>query len=163
MARKETRLLVRIVHVCDQNVFEREALLLVSSVVVAGRKQCLNVVTAIDRHDSDCEPPQCAVQRNGQPNLQTVLQPVCESAALDPLVEIVMWCAPIPRPHSALIIRIARSPFSRLASGSPIPMNTMLSIFSPVARSTAMSWSTISFALRLREKPSKPLAQNLHP
>jgi len=34
-------------------------------------------------------------------------------------------------------------------------MNTMLSIFSPVARSNATSWSTISFALRLREKPNR--------
>ncbi len=39
-----------------------------------------------------------------------------------------MCRAPIPRPHGALMIRIARIMFSKFANGSPIPMNTMLSI-----------------------------------
>ena len=70
MARKETRLLVRIVHACDQNVFERKTLLLMSTVVVAGRKQCLNVITAVYWHDSIANFVSGTVQRNGQPNLQ---------------------------------------------------------------------------------------------
>ena len=80
-----------------------------------------------------------------------------------PLVETVMWRAPISRPQGALMIRMARTTFSKFASGSPMPMKTTLSIRSPLAFSTARSCCTISLASRLRENPSSPLAQNLQP
>ncbi len=73
MARKKARLVVRIVHIRDQDVFKREVLLLMSFVVVTSRKQCLDIVTAIDRHDSISNFVGGTVQRNGQPNLQRLL------------------------------------------------------------------------------------------
>ena len=96
----------------------------------------------------------------------TVLMDSLASARIcgaSPLVETVMWRPPMPRPHGALMIRIARRTFFRLASGSPMPMKTTLSIFSPLFFSISMSCCTISPASRLRVQPPSPLAQNLQP
>src|SRR5207253_2853864 len=51
MARKKMRLLVRVVYASDQDVFEREPLLFVLCIIVASRKQRLDVVFAVDRDD----------------------------------------------------------------------------------------------------------------
>ena len=74
-----------------------------------------------------------------------------------------MCRAPRPRPQSELMISIAFMRFAKFASGSPIPMNTMLLIFSPAMRSTSMNCPAISAAERFRDHPSRPLAQNLQP
>ena len=101
VTRKETRLVVRIVHVCDQDAFEGEVLLLVSFVIVASRKQCLDVVTAIDRHDPIANLVSGTVQRNGQPNLQTFFTQVAnlrrQPAGLNRNVARADTEAPTPR------------------------------------------------------------------
>ncbi len=70
MPREKVRLLVRIVHIRDQDVFKREPLFSASGVVVASGKQRLDVVLAIDRHDLVAHFIGRGVQRNRETNLQ---------------------------------------------------------------------------------------------
>ena len=70
MARKKMRLLVRVVYASDQDVFEREPLLFVLCIIVASRKQRLDVVFAVDRHDLIAHFVGRAVQRDCETNLQ---------------------------------------------------------------------------------------------
>ena len=61
---------------------------------------------------------------------------------------------------------MAASTRSRLSSGSPIPMNTMLVSRWPAAvsrRDAKRTWSTISATSRSRPNPSSPVAQNGQP
>ena len=71
MPREKVRLLVRIVHVRDQDVFKREPLFPASGVVFASGKQRLDVVLAIDRHDLVAQFIGRGVQRNRETNLQS--------------------------------------------------------------------------------------------
>jgi hypothetical protein len=51
MPRKKVRLFVGIVDAGDQDVFEGKPLLFVRHVIVTSRKQFLDIITAIDRHN----------------------------------------------------------------------------------------------------------------
>src|SRR5256885_7045666 len=73
MARKKTRLLVRVVYAGDQDVFERQPLFFARRIVVASRKQCLDVVTTIDRHDLVAHFIGRSMQRNSEADLQGFL------------------------------------------------------------------------------------------
>src|SRR5713101_6214493 len=73
MARKKTRLHVRVVYARDQYVFERQPLLFARRIVVASRKQGLDVVTTIDRHDLVAHFVRRAVQRDRETNLQRLI------------------------------------------------------------------------------------------
>ncbi len=80
-----------------------------------------------------------------------------------PEVETVMLRAPILSPQCDVMISSDLIRLGRLARGSPIPINTMLLIVSPVIFSTESIWAMISAAVRLRVNPASPDAQNLHP
>ena len=80
-----------------------------------------------------------------------------------PDVEMVMWRAPMFMPQWPVMMSRAFSRFLMLASGSPMPMKTMLLIFLPDSSSTAMSWPTISSEVRFLASPASPDAQNLQP
>src|SRR5437660_3781733 len=70
MARKKTRLLVRVVYAGDQDVFERQPLFFARRIVVASRKQSLDVVTTIDRHNLVAHFICRSMQRNSEADLQ---------------------------------------------------------------------------------------------
>ena len=70
MAREKIRLIIGVVYIRDQDVFEREPLLPSADVVVTSGKQHLEVVPAIDRHDLVAHLIGCGMQRNRETNLQ---------------------------------------------------------------------------------------------
>ena len=80
-----------------------------------------------------------------------------------PDVEMVMWRAPMLRLCWSMMMVSAGSRLSILARGSPMPMNTRLSTRSPAICSAARICPRISEAVRLRVKPSRPLAQKRQP
>ena len=129
-------LIVSIVHPRDQDVFKKDQFL-ARDIVIASFEQSREIVFAVDRHDLLADFIGRAVQRNGEAKLRRAIRQLPDLRSESAFVEMVMCRAPIPRPHGALMIRIARITFSKLASGSPIPMKTMLSIFWPFFVSTA--------------------------
>ena len=79
-----------------------------------------------------------------------------------PAVETVIRDSGTPTPFTSS--RTALMKFSKFRNGSPIPMNTKLTrSFGGVtfwSRNTAITWPTISPALRLRFTPSNAVRQN---
>ena len=85
-------------------------------------------------------------------------------AAGRPTVDTVILRAPMPRPHSALIVRIACVTLAKFASGSPMPMNTTFDTRpTPSSRPSRQICSTMRPAVRLPSRPPMPDAQNLQP
>ena len=81
-----------------------------------------------------------------------------------PTVLSVMRRAEIPMPHGAFNVRMASVTAEKLASGSPMPMNTTCEILStPLRRPKRHACSTIRPRVRLPSSPPIPLAQNLQP
>ena len=85
---------------------------------------------------------------------------------LNPLVETVCRFGEIAKPFSSEKIRIASVRWSRLSSGSPIPIYTILPrrlcsmLLSLLMTST---WATISPAVKFRTNPPLAVKQKLHP
>ena len=78
-----------------------------------------------------------------------------------PTVDTVMLRA--PRPKSPWMRSMADHRLSKLARGSPMPMNTMLvSRRGRAARTATATCSRISPGVRWRRKPDCPVAQKLH-
>ena len=81
-----------------------------------------------------------------------------------PTVETVMRRAPMPRPHSALMVRIACVTFAKFASGSPMPMKTTFETRpTPSRRPRRQTCSTMRPAERLPSSPPMPDAQKRQP
>ncbi len=70
MLRKKVRLVIGVIDSSDQNVFKSELLFLARGVIVASRKQRVEVVATIDRHDLVAHFVRGAVQGNSETNLQ---------------------------------------------------------------------------------------------
>ena len=80
-----------------------------------------------------------------------------------PLVEILICLAPIFNPFGLFIIFTAFITLSKLSSGSPIPINTILEILMFSSCSTAKICSTISPLVKLLTNLIPVEAQNLQP
>jgi hypothetical protein len=62
MFRQLARLFIRIIYLCDQDVFEGDPLLFSRSEIAAGLKQRAQVILTIDRHDAAAHVIRCAMQ-----------------------------------------------------------------------------------------------------
>ena len=80
-----------------------------------------------------------------------------------PEVDTVMRRGDRPAPQGCSMMESARVTCSRLCSGSPMPMKTILVGFCPTLSMAQYSCSTISPAVRLRPKPSVAVAQKAQP
>ena len=79
-----------------------------------------------------------------------------------PQVETVILRVPSAKRSGSASASMALTRFSRLSSGSPMPMKTTF-VMRPSRRDISTAWSSISPTVRFRVKPSAPVAQKAQP
>ena len=113
---------------------------------------CVERIATIDRDQLDCGVRRWrrAARPPGSPGRSAAVRRLMPGTS--PTVDTVRWRAPMPR--SSWRRWTADHMRSKLARGSPIPMNTMFDTRrSPASRRARTTCSTISPAVRWRSKP----------
>ena len=80
-----------------------------------------------------------------------------------PQVESEIWRIPMFSPSGWFTSCRKRSTFTRLSSGSPMPMRTMLEMSFPESSWVKSTWSSISEGVKSLTLPAMVEAQNLQP